>query len=82
MRCFLPIVSLYQQKICYGSEGFPWTIGRQDISYDKGICPVAERMNDIEFFGLELCMYEYGPNEIDQIVSAFHKVWENMASLR
>ena len=76
------LLPMYQQKICYGSEGFPWTIGRQDISYDKGICPVAERMNDIQFFGLELCMYEYGPNEIDQIVSAFHKVWENMASLR
>ena len=75
------LLPMYQQKICYGKKGFPWSIGRQDISYAKGICPVAERMNDVEFFGLELCMYEYGPKDIDLIIKAFHKVWENMADL-
>tara|TARA_B110000259_G_scaffold112874_1_gene128772 strand:- start:15344 stop:16618 length:1275 start_codon:yes stop_codon:yes gene_type:complete len=76
------LLPIYQQKICYGQEGFPWSIGRQDISYEKGICPVAEHMQEVEFFGLELCMYEFNNNDIDLIVDAFQKVWENIDNLR
>jgi perosamine synthetase len=76
------MLPMFQQKICYGSGGFPWTIGRQNISYKKGICPIAERMNDVEFFGLELCMFNYTQPEIDLIVDAFHKVWERMDDLK
>ncbi len=78
----LHLLPMYQEKICYGRQGFPWSIGRDDISYEKGICPVAERMNDVEFFGLELCMYEYSCYDVDLIVAAFQKVWENLPSLR
>lgn len=76
------LLPIFQHKICYGSKGFPWTIGRQDISYKKGICPTAERMNDIEFFGLELCMFNYTQLEVDLIIDAFHKVWNRMDDLQ
>lgn len=41
------LLPMYQQKIAYGSKGFPWTsdICRRDVSYHKGICPVAERLH-------------------------------------
>ena len=76
------LLPMYQQKVCYGNNGFPWSIGRQDISYEKGICPVAERLNDIEFFGLELCMYDYSPSEVDLVIDAFRKVWDNISELK
>ena len=75
------LLPMFQRKIAYGSNGFPWTIGRQDISYEKGICPVAERMNDSDFFGLEFCMHEYDNNDIDLIIDAIHKVWKNLKDL-
>jgi hypothetical protein len=39
-------------------------------------------MQEVEFFGLELCMYEFNNNDIDLIVDAFQKVWENIDNLR
>lgn len=76
------LLPMYQDKICYGKDGFPWSIGRKNISYKKGICPIAEQLNDDTFLGLELCMYEFNPNETDQVISAFHKVWENLSDLK
>ncbi len=76
------LLPMYQEKICYGKKGFPWNLGRENISYEKGICPKAERLNDDTFFGLELCMYEFNSNEVDQVISAFHKVWENLSDLK
>ena len=35
---------IFQKKIAYGSQGFPWTsdICKREVSYNKGICPIAE----------------------------------------
>ena len=37
----LHLLPMYQQKIAYGSRGFPWTsdICHRDVGYAKGICP-------------------------------------------
>ena len=45
------LLPMYQKKIAYGSKGFPWTaaICKRDVSYAKGICPVAEELHDKTF---------------------------------
>lgn len=80
----LHLLPLYQKKIAYGNKGFPWTsaICKREVSYAKGICPVAERLNDVEFLGLGLCTHEFNDEEVDMIISAFRKVWRNLESLR
>lgn len=80
----LHLLPLYQNKIAYGSKGFPWTseICRRDVSYAKGICPVAEDMNDRAFLGIEVCAHVFSDADIDLVVAAFHKVWSQMESLR
>ena len=75
---------IYQQKIAFGSKGFPWTsdICKRNVSYKKGICPVAENLNDNTFIGFNICLYDLKKNDIDRIILAFHKVWNNLDLLR
>ena len=79
----LHMLPMYQNKIAYGSKGFPWTLKevRQDIVYTKGICPVAEKLHDKTFMGFLMCLHDLSDDDIDLIVSAFEKVWANIDKL-
>jgi perosamine synthetase len=78
------LLPMYQQKMAYGSKGFPWTsdICRRDVSYDKGICPVAEALHDATFMGYEMCVHDLADTEVDALIGAFQKVWSQLASLK
>jgi perosamine synthetase len=78
------LLPMYQKKIAYGSKGFPWTAGFYggNVSYKKGICPVAEDLHDNKHFNLGMCAYEYTEEQVDMIISAFQKVWGNLEYLR
>jgi perosamine synthetase len=75
---------MYQKKIAYGSKGFPWTsdICKRDISYEKGICPIAEELHEKTYLGYEMCLNELSYRDIDLIVAAFKKVWRHLDSLK
>ena len=77
------LLPVYQKKIAYGSRGFPWTsdICHRDVDYSKGICPVAEGLNDSTYLGFGMCVYDLTDKDVDLIASAFHKVWKNLALL-
>jgi len=78
------LLPVYQKKIAYGSKGFPWTsdICHRAVSYEKGICPVAERLNDKSYIGLSMCVYDLNAQDVSKIVAAFHKVWSQLDLLR
>lgn len=78
------LLPMYQSKIAFGSRGFPWTsdICHRDVNYGKGICPVAETLNDNTYMGFGMCMYDLDLNGISLIIEAFRKVWTNLGSLR
>ena len=78
------LLPLFQKKIAYGSQGFPWNqpFVSRNVDYTKGICPVAEDMHDRRLLGLSLCMGEYGETDVALVVAAFQKVWANMAAIR
>jgi len=77
------LLPMYQEKMAYGSKGFPWTsdICKRDVSYAKGICPVAEELCDKTFVGFEMCGYELDDEHVDLIVASFRKVWANIETL-
>ena len=77
------LLPMYQKKIAYGSGGFPWTsdICKRDVSYAKGICPVAEELHEKSYLGYEMCLNELENNDVDLIIAAFKKVWANLAAL-
>jgi len=78
------LLPMYQQKMAYGSNGFPWTsdICHRDVSYSKGICPVAEELNDSTYLGFGMCVYDLCNQDVDLIIKAFQKVWNNLDALR
>lgn len=79
----LHLLPVFQRKIAYGTRGFPWTsdICKRDVDYSKGICPVAEELNDSTFLGFGICAYDLGEQDVDLIVQAFKKVWANLHQL-
>lgn len=80
----LHLLPMYQKKMAYGSNGFPWTseICQREVSYDYGICPVAEELHEKSFIGFPLCMYELDDAGLDQVIEAFRKVWAQMDKLK
>ena len=78
------LLPLYQKKIAYGSSGFPWAsdICHRDVNYSKGICPVAEEMNDSTYLGFGMCVYDLTDDDVNFIVMAFQKVWDSIDLLR
>jgi dTDP-4-amino-4,6-dideoxygalactose transaminase len=79
----LHLLPMYQKKMAYGSKGFPWSsdIYQGNVSYLKGICPVAERLQDEQFMVLPMCMHELMDEDVDLIIASFAKVWGNLESL-
>ena len=80
----LHLLPMYQRKIAYGSRGFPWTsdICQRDVSYAKGICPVAEGLHDRSYIGFQMCMHHMSDSEVDLMIEAFQKVWANLDVLQ
>ena len=78
------MLPIFQKKIAYGNKGFPWVSDFSDnsVNYNKGICPVAERLHNETFIQIGLCNYEWTNKEVDLITNAFIKVWKNLDKLR
>jgi len=72
---------MYQKKIAYGSNHFPWELNNNEINYNKGICPVAEKLYYENFMAIQLCLFDLSDRDIQLIIDAFHKVWNNLYEL-
>jgi dTDP-4-amino-4,6-dideoxygalactose transaminase len=70
---------LYQRRTVYGTSGCPFTcsFNKSDVSYEKGICPVAERMHYEELMAADLCHANVTRHDLDDVVAAFQKVLEH-----
>ena len=78
------LLPMFQQKIAYGSKGFPWTsdICHREVNYAKGICPVAEKFHDESYLGFAMCLHDLSDADVDLIAQAFHKVWNQLDALK
>jgi perosamine synthetase len=75
---------IYQGRLGFGSEGFPFRIGRLDssVSYESGICPVTERLHERELLLSTLVREPLEFDDIDAFAEAFIKVAANLEALR
>ena len=71
------LLPIFQNKNAWGASGFPWNAGSSssNFSYEKGICPVAENLQDKEFFGIYLNSYHFTDEDIIRISTEFKTVW-------
>ncbi len=74
---------LYQQRIAFGRHGFPFTYEgyKGKVSYDRGICPVAERMWESELMVTNVCRAGTSQQDLMDVVLAFEKVAGNASDL-
>lgn len=74
---------IYQRKIAYGEQGCPFTCGlyRGEVDYSKGICPVTERMYEKELMLTGVCKYPHTKEDMDDVVNAFQKIFDNKHEL-
>lgn len=74
----------YRRKIAHGNKGCPFSCSyyKGRVSYVKGCCPVTERMHEKELLVTPICRYPHTKKDINDLVSAFEKIYENMAELR
>ena len=78
------LLPMYQKKIAYGKNGFPWIHGicGREINYEKGICPIAEKLHEETFLGYQMCLHELSDNDTYSLVEAFKKVFNNIDDLK
>lgn len=74
---------VYQQRMLYGTKGCPFTCHHNggEVSYEKGICPITERMYDKEMILANVCHAGISRRDLDDVVDAFQKVTENITEL-
>ncbi len=74
---------IYQQRIAFGKDGFPFTYPgyKGDVKYDRGICPVTERMHYEELIETTVCHANVSRTDLEDVVIAFEKVLENVTEL-
>lgn len=63
---------LFQQRIAIGSQGYPFTLS--DVRYERGMCPVVERMHTQEVLCFENCLWDMTDEQIDLLIEAVRKV--------
>jgi perosamine synthetase len=75
---------LYQERILFGTKGCPFTCSHNEtqVSYEKGICPVTERMFYKEMLVANVCHAGMTRQYLDDVVSAFSKVVQHSGELR
>lgn len=74
---------IYQKRIAYGKQGCPFTCGlyHGEIDYSKGICPVAEKVYEKELMLTGVCKYPHTKEDIEDVVNAFQKIFDNKDEL-
>ncbi|MDB4027198.1 DegT/DnrJ/EryC1/StrS family aminotransferase [Candidatus Thioglobus sp.] len=67
---------MFKQKICFGKNGFPFTANSRndEINYVKGLCPVAERLNDKEVILTNIIYPPLTVDDMDGFVKAIKKI--------
>jgi perosamine synthetase len=75
----LYLLPVFQKRIAIGGKGFPFDLTER--TYQKGLCPVTERMHEQELIGVSVCSYALPQSELDQVIEGITKVYKNRSEL-
>lgn len=71
---------IYQQRLHKCSFNCPRYEGT--VSYEKGLCPVTEKMFYEEVFTHEYMRPSFSKRDLEDVVKAYEKVYENVSDLK
>jgi perosamine synthetase len=69
---------MFRRRMAFGK--YPFNLSK--VKYSNGMCPVAERMYKKELLCFEPCRFNLGEADIDSLVEALQKVYEQRGALR
>ncbi len=69
---------IFQNKIAYGSKGFPWSHFKTKADYSLSNFKNVEKLNNKTFIGIQLCSYDFNISDIKNIGKKFFQVWKKM----
>jgi dTDP-4-amino-4,6-dideoxygalactose transaminase len=80
----LYLLPMFQQQIAFGTSGFPFKSPHYKgvANYNKGICPVVERIDEKEIMCTEFMRPPSTLEDMKDVVKAFEKVYENRNQLK
>jgi dTDP-4-amino-4,6-dideoxygalactose transaminase len=80
----LYLLPMYQKRVAYGNKGCPWTCSHYHgkVSYDKGICPTAERLNESQLLLADVCHHPLTTGDMDDVANAFEKILDKATDLK
>lgn len=69
---------IYQKKIAFGSKGYPFNspFYKGEVNYNRGICPVCERMHEKELIAHEFIVPSMSREDMKYVIEAFNKVYK------
>ncbi len=72
------MLPVFQKQIAFGSKGYPFRseFYKGEARYEKGMCPVVERLHERELITHDLMRPGMGKKDLDDVVEAFHKVYK------
>lgn len=80
----LYLIPMFQDQIAYGRSGYPFNspLYHGKVDYRKGLCPNVERAHFERVITHEMMRPGMTEADLDDVASAFHKVWNNLDALR
>lgn len=80
----LYLQALYQKLVGFGDKGCPFKCSMYEgtLNYSKGICPVCEDMYFEKVITNEFIVPSMKIEDMNDVVEAFKKVWENRGDLK
>ncbi|MGB8707616.1 MAG: DegT/DnrJ/EryC1/StrS family aminotransferase [Dehalococcoidia bacterium] len=73
---------LYLNPIYHENKPFIYNYYGKEINYDKGICPVAERLYEKELMLTAVCRPPANQEDMEDIIRAINKILENREELK
>jgi dTDP-4-amino-4,6-dideoxygalactose transaminase len=80
----LHTLRLFREQLTYRKNPLPYSLLSKSRALElrTQTLPIAEELHEESFVGITWCAYELPDMDIDLIIQAFHKVWENLDFLR
>ncbi|MEZ0328304.1 MAG: DegT/DnrJ/EryC1/StrS family aminotransferase [Dissulfuribacterales bacterium] len=72
---------IYQYKIAFGQAGYPFNLSQIQLNYRRGLCPVTERLHFETLITHEFMKPPATMADLNDVIKAFWKVWENRHEL-
>lgn len=76
----LYLLPIFQKRMAFGKDGYPFSL--TDRTYERGLCPTAERMEDQELILYLSCHHHPKPEQLERMIKGFHKVYAAIPKLR